>query len=123
MAKDRNRAYRVREKHEGLWTGLVLVVIGGALLAQKMGVDLPGWLFTWPMILVLIGLITGFKHGFRNPSWLIFMGIGAFFLADDIVEDINFKHYFWPVMIIGVGLLFMFRPKKNGITLKRWISG
>jgi predicted membrane protein len=113
MAKDRNRAYRVREKHEGLWTGLVLVIIGGALLTQKMGIDTPPWLFTWPMILVLVGLITGFKHGFRNPAWLILIGVGVFFLADDFIPDLRFRHYFWPVMIIGLGLLFMLRPKKK----------
>ncbi|MBV9986176.1 MAG: hypothetical protein JO301_00740 [Chitinophagaceae bacterium] len=125
MAKDRNRPYRIRENHDRVWTGLILVIIGGALLVQKMGIDLPSWLFTWPMILVLIGLITGLKHGFRNPSWLIFIGVGGFFLADDIAADLNFKPYFWPVMIIGLGLLFLMRPKKKWHYLKdteKWVD-
>lgn len=123
MAKDRNTDLRTHRNYDRFWTGLILIIIGGALLAQKMGVVLPYWLFTWPMILIAIGLITGLKHGFRNPSWLIMMGIGAFFLLDDIITDSNIKPYFWPVMIMALGLLFILRPKKKWHYEKdRWMS-
>lgn len=113
MARDLDKPYRVRTHNDRIWTGLILVIVGGALLVQRSGVDLPDWLFTWPMILILIGLISGVKHGFRNPSWLIFVAVGVFFLADDIITDLNLKPYFWPIVIIGVGLLFILRPKRR----------
>jgi predicted membrane protein len=113
MARDLDKPYRVRTQNDRIWTGLILVIVGGALLVQRSGVDLPDWLFTWPMILILIGLISGVKHGFRNPSWLIFVAVGVFFLADDIITDLNLKPYFWPIVIIGVGLLFILRPRRK----------
>ena len=112
MAKDKQK-YRINERSDRIWTGLILVIVGAALLAQKMGVFFPSWFFTWPMLLVVIGLVTGIKHGFRNPSWLIIMGVGAFFLMDDLSDDLHVKVYFWPVMIIALGLLFILRPKKK----------
>ena len=101
------------ENHDRYWTGIVLLIVGGGLLVQKMGLDLPHWLFTWQTLLIVIGLILGLKHGFRNPVWLILVGIGGFFLMDDIVADINLKPYFWPIMIIGLGLVFLTRPRRR----------
>ena len=116
MENDNNRNnLRNSARHDRFWTGLILILIGGALLLQKMGVALPYWLFTWPMILILIGLLSGFKHGFRNFSWLILICIGGFFLAEDIIPYFDAKHYFWPIMIMCLGLLFILRQKKTGI--------
>ena len=108
-----NRQRFKSERHDRFWTGLALVIVGGVLLIDKMGVDLPHWVFTWPMILILAGIISGLKCGFKNFSWLIMVGVGVFFLADEIIIDINAKRYLWPVLIIGAGLLFILRPKKK----------
>ncbi len=113
MAKDRYNRARIHNNHDGFWTGLVLLLVGGALLLQKMNLGLPHWLFTWPMILIVVGVVTGIKHSFRNPSWLVLVGIGGFFLFDDIMADVNLKTFFWPIVIIGAGLLFMLRPKRK----------
>jgi hypothetical protein len=114
MYNDNKRRFR-SNRHDRFWTGLILVIIGGFLLADKIGFDFPWWLFTWPMILILVGIVTGIKHRFHNCSWLILIAIGGFFLADEINTDWSLRPYFWPVMIIGLGLLFILRPKK-----KRW---
>lgn len=113
MAKNKNNQFLSGDKHEGLWTGLILLIIGGALLAQKLGAPLPYWLFTWPVLLIVIGIITGIKHNFRNTSWLVMVGIGAFFLSDKLIDDINLKPYFWPLVFISLGLLFILRPKRK----------
>ncbi|MCW3088617.1 MAG: hypothetical protein JWQ78_2003 [Sediminibacterium sp.] len=101
------------DRYDRLWTGLGLLVAGGALLVYKMGVPIPGWLFTWPMFLIYIGIITGIKHNFRNTSWLIMISIGGFFLADEMIADLNLKPYFWPIVIMGMGLIFIFRPRRK----------
>lgn len=107
------KRHRSSENQDRYWTGLVLLIIGGGLLLNKMDLGVPDWLFTWPMILIVIGIGIGFRHGFRNPAWLILLGIGAFFLSDKIVDEVNFKPYFFPIIIIGVGLLFLLRPKRK----------
>jgi predicted membrane protein len=113
MERIKRRRLLSGDDREGMWTGLILVIIGGALLVRKINPDLPSWLFTWPMLLILIGVITAFKHNFRNPSWLIFLGVGGFFLADEIIVDLNLKPYFWPIIIMGIGLVFILRPRKR----------
>lgn len=100
-------------KNDRFWTGLVLLLAGAALLVYKMGVPLPSWLFTWPMILILAGLVSGLKHGFKNPSWLIMILVGALFLADMVVDDLNLRNYMWPIILIGIGLIFILRPGRS----------
>ncbi len=99
--------------NDKFWTGLVLVIVGAVLFADKLGMDFPRWLFKWPMILILVGIVSGFKHRFRNISWIIMIAIGGFFLADELIVSWDFRHYFWPILIMGVGVLFILRPKRK----------
>lgn len=103
----------ISEKHDRFWTGLVLIIVGAVLLIDKMGFPMPAWLFKWPMILVVVGIVTGLKHRFKDLSWLIITGVGVFFLMDDMMDDLNMRAYFWPVIIIAVGLIFILRPRKR----------
>lgn len=110
----------IKNKDGGrLISGLILVVIGGALLLRNMGVLLPGWLFTWPMILIVVGIHSGFKHNFKNNGWIVLIGIGSFFLISNYIPTLGLQPFFWPVMIIGLGLLFILRPdRKNLFNIK-----
>lgn len=107
------------DRHDRFWTGLVLVLIGGGLMVHRMGAPLPEWLFTWPMILIIVGLITGIKCRFENYSWIIITGVGFVFLAGEAFEDLNLRPYFWPILFIGVGLMYMFRPRRKSFHRKR----
>lgn len=100
--------------------GLILMGIGGVLLARQVGADLPHWLFTWPMILIVFGLFVGARHNFRDFGWLIFVAIGFFFLADDIFPGFQFKNFIVPAVIILVGLILLLRPKKKHIYEGNW---
>jgi len=94
--------------------GLVLVLIGVALLAYKMNaIFLPYWVFSWQMLLIVIGLFIGFRHSFRKPAWLVLVVIGAVFLIDDFLPGISFRNYFWPILIIGIGLWVILKPKRD----------
>ena len=92
--------------------GLILVGVGVALVLRNMSFPFPEWLFSWPMILILVGIYTGVKHRFRNTAWIILIGIGSFFLFDKFIPGISLEPYFWPVIIIVVGILFILRPRK-----------
>src|SRR5687767_4857233 len=103
-----------RQRRRGhVWAGLFLLLIGGLLLARQAGMLFPDWLFTWPMILVAVGLFLGIRHGFRNAAWLFPVFIGFMFLVDDIFPGANFRNYIAPMIIIGLGLLFLFRPRSS----------
>ena len=108
------------EKHSRFWTGLIFVLIGVGLLLQQISAPFPHWLFTWPMILIIIGLISGIKHRFRNFSWFIIAGSGVVFLMGEVFNDMDMRTYMWPIIIIGVGLIFMFRPRRRSRCFNRW---
>ena len=103
--------YQMRSRRGGYLFGLVLILIGGALLVERMGVPVPYWLFTWPMLLIVIGIYSGIKHSFRNNTWIILIAIGGFFLVDDFIPELKLEPLFWPVLIIGLGVLFLVRPR------------
>ena len=117
-AENQNGPYDERNKRVS--GGIVLLLIGGLLLARQMGAPLPDWLFTWPMILIAVGLYTGIKLRFRNPGWLIPTFIGAVFLADELIPGVNLKPFLFPVIIIIVGLIFIFRPRRHECRGRRW---
>lgn len=103
--------YRQRQASNRIAAGVFLVGIGVVLFADKMGVLMPSWVLTWPMLLVVIGLYTGFKHNFQNLSWIILTAVGGIFLWDEIVLDLSLKPYIVPIILIGAGLLVILRPR------------
>ncbi len=111
----RNKNYNKEENREGskMIAGVIIVAVGLALLLRNIGFLLPHWLFTWPMILILVGVYTGFKHNFKNNSWLIVTGIGAFFLIQKFIPSLHLEPYFWPLIIIAIGIIYILNPSKN----------
>ena len=103
-----------RPKFNGrAFAGLIIVFVGTAFLLRQMGMPLPGWLFSWQMLLIVIGLFNGVRNSFRGIGWLILIVIGSVFLANDLVYDFAFHRYFWPILIIALGLYMIVRPKKK----------
>jgi predicted membrane protein len=96
--------------------GLILICVGVALTLRQMDFPFPRWLFSWPMILILIGTYIGFKSNFRNNAWIIMIVIGGFFLIDRFMPDMPLSNYFWPLAIIVVGVIFILRPSKKNKT-------
>jgi len=103
------------------WKGLLVVLVGVCLLANQalrtMGVIIPSWVFTWPVLLMVIGFFVGMASGFRNLSWAVLILIGGMFLLDSFVPELHLKEFIWPVCLIGVGLIMVlgasFRKPRN----------
>lgn len=104
---ERNR--RVKSSH--IWSGLFLLAAGLLLLGYKMGAPIPAWIFTWPVLLIAIGLVAGIKSRFRNPGSFMMILIGSIFFMDQSLPGINFHDYIVPVFLIGIGILFILRPR------------
>src|SRR5688572_27541127 len=104
------------ERHDGkghIWTGIFLLAIGGIALARSFGVPVPDWLFSWQMLLIAIGLFIGFKKGFRDGGWFVPIIIGGAFLANDYILEGDLRSHIWPLILITVGALFIFRPRNR----------
>lgn len=92
--------------------GGILLIVGSVLLARQAGADLPEWMFTWPMIPIVVGIFLGAKHGFREWGWLIPVTVGVLFLINYNVEGLSF-HQLWPVIIIVVGVTMLLDSGKR----------
>ena len=101
------------QRHGHIWTGLIILIIGVAALLKAIAIPLPAWLFTWPMIIILIGFISGVKSGFRGMTWFFMMLVGGAFLTGYIVPDVEVKKFVWPSVLIVIGLAFILRPRRS----------
>jgi predicted membrane protein len=108
-----------RHRRGKLYGGIFIVIIGSLFLLRELGFIFPPWLFTWKMLLIVIGVFSGFKNKFRNPSWLFFILIGSAFLLSDIYPELSIKPFIWPVLVILVGLTMIFKRKRHA-PWKKW---
>ena len=69
-------------------------------------------MFSWQMILIVIGLFIGIRHGFKDFSWLIMIIVGFVFLSDDIWPGMRLKQFAIPIIILAIGLLFFLSPRR-----------
>jgi predicted membrane protein len=98
-------------------TGVLIFFIGILLLLKTANlVFFPHWFFTWPMIFIALGIISGIKHGFRGGVWIIFLALGGIFLANEVDPTLHTQNYVLPIILIAVGLMFIVRPKGH----QRW---
>lgn len=102
-----------RSRHGHIWTGVFILLIGAAALVKATVTDLPAWMFSWQMFLILLGFFIGVKHGFRGGAWFILMLIGGAFLCTEIYPDITLRRYIWPVALIVVGAFLIIRPNRR----------
>ena len=103
-----------------IWSGFFLLVAGLLLLGYKMGAPIPDWIFTWPVLLIAIGLLAGIKSRFHNPGSFIMILIGSIFLIDRFLPGINFHNYILPIILIGIGILFILRPQRGRFGRRGW---
>ncbi len=112
--KKRREERRERHgQHSHIWTGAFILLIGAAALVKASVTDLPGWIFSWQMFLIVLGFFIGLKHRFRGGAWFIIMLVGGAFLYTEIYPDINIRRYIWPAVLILIGGLIILKPKRR----------
>ncbi|MGA2822315.1 MAG: LiaF domain-containing protein [Bacteroidales bacterium] len=99
--------------------GFIVVLAGLLLLAFNFDFFPYTWkhvIFSWQMLLIAIGIVSIFGSDSRLPG-LILIFIGGFFLIPEIfVMHISFFRLFWPLILIGIGLMIL---SKRGMH-RRW---
>lgn len=106
--------WRQRSRRGQIWGGMFLLLVGALVLMRQLSFGfLPYWLFSWPMILIGLGLFIGIRHSFQGGGWLVMIIIGGIFLLDDIFPDFNANRFIAPIIIISIGLLLILRPRRS----------
>lgn len=108
-----NRWNRHGKGKGNVWTGVFFLIIGVLLTARTAGTNFPDWFFSWPMMLIALGLFIGLRQGFRHGTWWILIIIGSIFLADNVIDHEYFylRPYFWPIMFMIIGIYIILGPK------------
>jgi predicted membrane protein len=108
-----------RQKMKKFAFGFVVIMAGLLLLAFNFDILPYSWkhvFFSWQMLLIAIGIVSLFG----GDSWLpgmILIFIGGFFLIPEIfIMHISFARLFWPVLLIGIGLMILSKRGTRG----RW---
>jgi len=94
-------------------SGLIIVGVGTILLMRQLGTLFPGWLFTWQMLVIVIGSYIGVRHGFRWGGWVVVVLAGILLGIEQMSPSFRTSELFWPLIIIAIGLFIVFRPKKR----------
>ncbi len=101
--------------------GLLFITAGALYLAKQMGNNIPDWVFTWKMLLIAIGVHTAIKHQFRHFFWLPILTVGVIFLiTQDLCPDLSIKNYILPLVIIMVGVIMIFKPRRKCNPQHHW---
>ena len=98
----------------------VILIIAGLLLVLKNMNFLSHYvtrvIFSWPMLLIVIGLVLLRKPKDRTAGWIVF-GVGCFFLLPYLFGDyIDIYKLFWPAIFILIGIVLI--TSRHGKRLK-----
>jgi len=100
----------------------VLLIIAGFILIVKKSTVLPEPLdhfiddiiFSWQMLLVVIGVITLAGSDNKTPG-IIMIAVGGFFLIPELFTDFfRSFNFFWPALFILIGIVLLMHSKRLG---------
>ncbi|MEQ1798561.1 MAG: DUF5668 domain-containing protein [Lacibacter sp.] len=122
MARDRNERRQGRFNERPL-IGLLIIGAGVLILLRNLDFPFPDFLFTWPMIVILVGFVMAVKEGFKPGGWIAVIAVGVFFISRNFLfPDFELRTFLWPAILIAVGLSFVLgwnkmscRRNKNSI--------
>ncbi len=101
-------------KNSSFIIGIFLVLLGVLWLLDEMSFYIPSWIMSWQMFLIALGVVFGIQSSFRNPtSYILILIGGVFLLANYFDIPINFWQFFWPALLILIGISIMIRPKRK----------
>src|SRR5215217_5964815 len=109
------KSYHNSNKHNNtsrIWSGLLILAVGLVFLLKNMGIHIPDWVISWPVLPIVIGLLVGYKRRFQGVIWIILVIIGVFFIFEDIA-NYDLSKYYFAILFIALGLLMIFKPKKT----------
>lgn len=99
--------------------GLILVLVGIVVIIANFNLvpfGLRPVLFSWPALLILLGLFFLISRESKPTAWIL-IGIGGIFMLPRMFHDLpwDWDELFWPAMLVGLGAILIAR----GVARKR----
>lgn len=109
-----NNAPRGHSSTNRVLFGIGVVILGIGLMLKTLGLITFSFHLSWPIILIIIGGLSGLKNGFRNNTWWILITIGTVYLIPQFqIMGKSSKQFVWPAIVIIIGIMIAFRPRRN----------
>ncbi|MDP4281624.1 MAG: LiaF-related protein [Bacteroidota bacterium] len=88
--------------------GLFLLAFNFNIIPETIGnVDVKHVVFSWQMLLIMLGIISLSSKERKTPGWILLM-IGVFFIIPEIFTyHVSFINIFWPLLLIGIGIIIL----------------
>ena len=94
--------------------GVIILGIGLVLLFRKLGLYIPDWVLTWPMILIAVGTYTLISQQFKSFFGSVVLFIGVYFLLKREFDlDLGLDQFIWPVGLIALGIYLITYKKRE----------
>ncbi|MBA3682011.1 MAG: hypothetical protein H0W73_12750 [Bacteroidetes bacterium] len=105
--------WQKKQKRGHVIAGIFVIIAGLVYLFKQMGVLIPDWVFTWPIILIVIGITSLIKNNFRNAKGLVLILIGALFLSSHAFPEFTIVQYKVPIILFIIGIALIFKPRNK----------
>ncbi|MBT0811868.1 hypothetical protein KIH41_11325 [Litoribacter ruber] len=106
---------RTNRSNSNLTLGMIFLIIGLVLLLKTMGFLFPSWLLTWPMILIVIGVINLVRHELQSWFGFAMVLLGGFFLIKrEVGIPVEVEPYILPAVFILLGFFFILNQSRRG---------
>lgn len=96
--------------------GVILIFFGFIMLGKEfhfIPYEIRHFIFSWQVILIALGLVFLFSRNNKSLGIVLLM-VGAVFLALDQLDFIwDMHNLFWPVVLLGLGLLILLRSGES----------
>lgn len=107
--------------------GFIILGIGVILLLRKLGLFVPDWMLTWPMIFIAVGTFTLINQQFKGFFGYLALVVGVYFLLKREFDlDLGIDQFLWPLGLIALGVYLITQRKKESRVLdevqKNWES-
>ncbi|MBL1278731.1 MAG: hypothetical protein COA33_000530 [Fluviicola sp.] len=96
-----------RHQKSKMLAGILITAFGVLFLLNRIGMNVPSWIFSWKLILIAIGFVALYKHKFQNFGGWVMVTIGTVFIINDFYNDIIDASLLLPLFIILFGIMMV----------------
>lgn len=108
--------WSAQNKAKRIGFGFLLLLAGGLFILRNLDLlpnNIDNILISWQMLVIAIGFVK-FLFDPNKAVGGIMILVGGFFLIPELFEvSIDFVDVFWPLLLIGAGLIVIFGPGRK----------